>query len=475
MQLTRDGGKTWTNVTKALSGLPEWGTVTTIEASRHEAGTAYVVVDNHRLDDNRPYLYKTSDFGETWQRLDATLPEDVYLHVVREDPTSRDMLYLGTERGVAFSRDGGRSWNALKLNLPTVPVHDLAVKDGSLVVGTHGRSMWIFDHLHVLRELSPKITGQPAHLFAPQPAVRWRFRDVAPDVWAGDNPRGRAAFAYWLKEAPKGEVTIEVLDAREQVVATLSSTPRPWPGHDDNQSKFEEAAKKAALTREAGVNVAAWDLTHRGAEPLQGAKLDAGDLITGPLAVPGTYTVRLAVDGRRLATTSLTVLPDPRVKTSQADLEAQVTFALSIRDQLTRLTRIGVQIRSIREQLVRLGHVLRDDARAAGLMKQSAALVARLDDLEAKIHNPKAEIVYDILAPRGGSQLYSRMAPLLDSAKEPDGVPTQGTREVFAAQKSELDGHEKELSRLVESELAAINEAAKGLGLPHIVSSVARK
>ena len=474
VHLTRDGGKTWTNVTKALPGLPEWGTVTSIEASRHDAGTAYVVVDNHRLDDNRPYLYKTGDFGETWQRLDGALPEDVYLHVVREDPVEPDMLYLGTERGVAFSRDGGRSWSALKLNLPTVAVHDLVVKDGSLVVGTHGRSMWIFDLLQVLRELSPKITGQPAHLFAPPPAVRWRFHDAVADVWAGDNPRGRVTLAYWLKEAPKGEVTIEVLDGRDEVVATLSSTPRPWPGHADNQPKFEEAAKKAALTREAGVNVAAWDLAHRGAELLQDAKLDGGDPTSGPLVVPGTYTLRLTVEGRPVATTTLTVQPDPRVKVPQGDLEAQVAFALSIRNEVTRLTRLGVQIRSVREQLVRVGQVWKDDERAAGLVKQSAVLVARLDDLEARIHNPKAEVVYDILAFKGGAQLYSRLAPLFDAAKEPDGVPTQGMKDVYAAQKLELDGYEKELARLFETELAPINEAAKGLGLPHIVSAPKR-
>jgi len=474
VHVTRDGGKTWTNVTKALPGLPEWETVATIESSRHDAGTAFVVVDNHRLDDNRPYLYKTGDFGQTWQRLDGTLPGDVYLHVVREDPVVRDMLYVGTERGVAFSRDGGRSWSSLKLNLPTVAVHDLVVKDQSLVVGTHGRSLWVFDHLDVLRELSPKITAQPAHLFAPPSAVRWRFRDEVPDVWAGENPRGRASLAYWLKEVPKGEVTIEVLDGRGQVVATLSSTPRPWPGHADNQAKFEEAAKKAALTKEAGVNVAAWDLAHRGAEMLQDAKLDGGDPFSGPLVLPGTYTVRLTVEGRPAATTTLTVQPDPRVKASQADLEAQVAFALSIRDDITRLTRLGVRIRTVRDQLVRLGQTLKDDGRAADLVKQSAALVAGLDGLEAKIHNPKAEVVYDILAFKGGARLYSRLGPLFDAAKEPDGVPTQGMREVYAAQKLELDGYEKELSRLVEIDLARINEAAKALGLPHIVPAAWR-
>jgi photosystem II stability/assembly factor-like uncharacterized protein len=145
VHITRDGGKTWKNLTSALPGIPEWATVSMIEASRHDAGTAYIVVDNHRLDDMKPYLYKTSDFGATWTRLDSSLPRDVYLHAIREDAKDRNLLYLGTERGVNYSMDGGKTWQPLKLNLPTVAVHDLAVKENTLVVGTHGRSIWAYD------------------------------------------------------------------------------------------------------------------------------------------------------------------------------------------------------------------------------------------------------------------------------------------------------------------------------------------
>src|SRR5262249_8196786 len=145
VQVSRDGGKSWDNVTANLPGLPEWATVTSIEASPFEAGTAYAVVDAHLLDDLRPYLFVTTDFGTSWKSLADKLPQDVYLHVVREDPKRRGLLYLGSERGVAFSTDGGATWRDLRLNLPTVPVHDLVVKDNDLVVGTHGRSIWILD------------------------------------------------------------------------------------------------------------------------------------------------------------------------------------------------------------------------------------------------------------------------------------------------------------------------------------------
>ena len=147
VHVSRDGGKNWMNVTSNISGMPEWGTVDLIEASPYDAGTAYVVVDAHRLDDMRPYLFKTSDFGQTWKNLSARLPQDVYLHAVRQDPVRKGMLYVGTEHGVAYSTDDGVTWQELKLNLPTVAVHDLHVKNDDLVIGTHGRSIWILDDL----------------------------------------------------------------------------------------------------------------------------------------------------------------------------------------------------------------------------------------------------------------------------------------------------------------------------------------
>ena len=469
VHVTHDGGKTWKNVTAALPGIPEWGTVSMIEPSRFDAGTAYVVIDNHRLDDMRPYLYKTADFGETWQRLDGTLPQDVYLHAVREDVKRPEILYLGTERGVTFTTDGGKTWRPLKLNLPTVAVHDLAVKENSLVVATHGRSMWVFDHLSVIRELSPRVTDSPIHLFTAPDAVRWRFSGAAADRWAGENPKGRAVFYYWLKEAPKDEITIEILDAADKAVATLSSKPRLWPGHTDNPAEFEETAKKWALPKEAAVNAAAWDLAYAGAEMIQNAKLDAGNPTQGPLVLPDSYTVRLTASGRT-ATTTLKVFPDPRIQVSEADLKAQVAFALSVRDDITRLTRLVRRLRSVREQLAGRNALLKETAGAAQLVKDSEALIGKLDALEAQMQNPKAEVVYDILAMKGGAKLYSRLSALFSAAMEPDGPPTQGMREVYAAQKQELDGCESELKRLFSVDLAALNEAARKLNFPFIIA-----
>ncbi len=468
VHVTRDGGKTWKNVTSALTGLPEFGTVSMIEASRFDAGTAYVVVDNHRQDDLKPYLYRTTDFGATWQRLDNTLPPDVCLHAIREDSKNKNTLYLGTERGVDFSVDGGKSWQPLKLNLPRVAVHDFAVKDNTLVLATMGRSIWAFDHLSVIRELSPQVTNAKAHLFTAPEAIRWRWHAGFGEKFSGENPPAGTVIYYSLKEALKSDLTIDILDADNKIVTTLSSKAKTARGAYDDVAEEQEALNKSALTKEAGVNAAVWNLTYAGAEMIQNAKLDAGNPANGPLVPPGNYTVRLKADGQEL-TTLLKVLPDPRVKMTDPDYQTQIAFGLAVRDEISRLTRIVNQLRSVRQQLTTRNELLKDETRASQLVKDSEALIVKLNNLEERIHNPKAEVFYDILAFKGGTKLYSRLAPLYDWATEADGLPTQGMREVYADQKKELDQDEAELEKLVNSELAALNEAAKKASYPHVI------
>jgi photosystem II stability/assembly factor-like uncharacterized protein len=469
VQVTRDGGKNWKNVTRAMPGVPEWGTVSMIEPSRTEAGVAYVVVDAHRLDDTHPYLYRTTNFGESWTRLDSKLPQDVYLHSVRIDTLHPEILYVGSERGVAFSTDGGASWRSLKLNLPTVAVHDLVLKDNSLVLATHGRSFWILDHLSAIRELSPQMMRNPLGLFAAGDAVRWRWHSGPGDKWAGENPPRGAVIYYWLKEAAKDEVKIEILDADNHVVKTLSSKPKtPTSNDDEDPAEAMEAAKKAALSTGAGLQQALWDFTFEGSELVQNAKLDSGDPTVGPMALPGSYTLRLTAGGRTV-TAPLKVVPDPRSQLSAEELRAQLSMAMTMRDDITRLTQIVRQLRSVRQQLSARNDLLKGNAKAANLVKDSEALLSKLDVLEAKIHNPKAEIVYDILAMRGGAKLYSRLSYLYDTVTESDGAPTQGTKEVYVDQKRELEGYDAEFKQLISTDLARLNDLAKHLELPIVI------
>ena len=191
VHITRDGGANWTNVTGAMPGFPEWGTVSLIEPSPFDAAAAFVVVDAHRMDDMRPYLYATADYGRTWKRLDAGLPQDIHLHAVREDPQKRGQLYVGTERGVIYSPDAGTTWRSLQLNLPTVPVHDLVVKDEALVLGTHGRSIWILDDLVALRELSPQVTAAGSVRVHYPGGDALAVRRDAQGAWGRPEPTGR--------------------------------------------------------------------------------------------------------------------------------------------------------------------------------------------------------------------------------------------------------------------------------------------
>jgi photosystem II stability/assembly factor-like uncharacterized protein len=471
VHVTRDAGKSWTNVTAAMAGFPEWGTVSLVEPSPFDAATAYVVVDAHRLDDMRPYLFKTSDYGKSWKRLDDGLPQDVYLHAVREDPARRGQLYLGTERGVMFSTDDGASWRPLKLNLPTVAVHDLVVKDDDLVVGTHGRSIWVLDDLQPIREMNDRVAAADVHLFPAADAVRWRFGDGS---WASrhgrfPNPPAGASIYYFLKAKPKGELKIEILDGRNRVVRTLSSVPGEpdYSSEDDDPEDF----KKAALATDPGVHRAVWDLTWEGARKIKHGKIDTGDPSNGPRAVPGTYTVRLSLDGRTL-TSPLRVATDPRGNLPQADLEAQLTFALRVRDDISKLTGLVNQVRSVREQLQARARAL--DARKAepgiaDLLKQSEAVIKKADALEDRLHNPTAEIVYDILAMRGGTRLYSRLSPLQMWAVEAEGRPTAGMEQVLAEQEKELAQLAQDTESFIGREVQPLNDAAARLSVSFVI------
>ena len=470
VHVTRDAGQTWANLTANVPGLPEWGTVAAIEPSPHDAAVAYLVVDAHRMDDARPHLWKTADYGKTWQSLAAGLPEDGYLHAVREDPKKKGLLYVGTEKGVSYSPDDGATWNDLRLNLPTVPVHDLVVKGDDLVVGTHGRSIWILDDLTALREWSKDVGAKAAHLFTARPAVRWRH-DAPVSSQAkgpGQNPPVGAVLHYWLKDEPRGDVQLEILDEKGAVVRRRTSRKVEPEAPPDDPDAGEDGSEKKALSKKAGLQRAVWDLRHEGAVKIARAKIDSGDPAEGPMALPGAYTARLTVDGQVL-TTPLEVRPDPRSAVSRTDLEEQLAFALALREDLTRLSGIVRDLRSVRAQVISRSALLEGRPGAAPLGEAAAALEAKCDALEERLHNPRAEVSYDILARPGGAQLYSRLAPLYSWAHDGDGRPTQGMREVYGELKKELDALGAEWKAILETDVPALNAKARELAPDFVV------
>ncbi len=522
VHVSRNGGGSWENVTPRgpANRWPEWGTVRCIEASPFDAGTAYVVVDAHKLDDRRPYLFQTKDFGQSWRRIEISRNPKIetddgdagfgfrtsdyaqgYLHVVREDPQRQGLLYLGGERGLLTSWDDGENWSPLRLNLPTVAITDLVVKHNDLVLGTNGRSIWILDDLTPLRQWKPAIQDRETFLFPTAPAVRYRYHTPLGEkkpLGAGTNPPPGAIVHYFLKTKPKGDITLEILDDKSRRVTLLSSKKEPEEKPDPGDYT-ERGYKKTVLAADAGLHRLVWDLRYEGAETIKGAKADTGESKMGPLVNPGVYTLKLTVAGQT-RTTKLHVLPDPRtispgvwartasklagtsetsgLLTPEAilsrvewpaqavELKDQIELTLKIRDDITSLARTVEQIRRVRGQIVARNELLKDDAPARSLVKASRELLPRLDALEEKLHNPRAKIPYDILAQKGGARLYSQLVWLFEAMKDSDGAPTQGIREQFEEQSELLRKYQDEWQKLLSKDLAALNEQAKKLDVP---------
>jgi photosystem II stability/assembly factor-like uncharacterized protein len=463
VHVTRDGGAHWTDVTSNVRGLPEWGTVDMIEPSPFDAATAYLVVDAHRLDNTHPYIWKTTDYGKTWKSLAGNLPADVYLHSVREDPAMKGMLYAATERGVSFSRDDGATWQVLGMNLPTVAVHDLVVKEGDLVLATHGRSIWILDDLTPVRQFSKEIFEKPAFIFPPRPAVRWEERSGFHAKSPGENPPYGAIINYYLKAKVEGDLTLEILDASGTVVRTLTSKKPPQEFAEDDPDGGEE--KKADLKNEPGVQRVAWDLEYQHGKKIWKAKSE-GNPEAAPRVAPGVYTLRLHA-GKEIVNSTVEVKPDPRLGLTPQDLQAQVQFARQVSDQMTRITTLVGQIRSVKEQVHIKSDALAGNDQAADWTKAAKALMDRCDTIEQKLHNPAAQVEYDILAK--GARLYSRVGPLLSGVLEGSGPPTEGQKSVFADQVKEIDSIEAEWRALLTEDLAGLEKRGKDAGVSGVV------
>jgi photosystem II stability/assembly factor-like uncharacterized protein len=497
VHVTGNGGETWKNVTP--KGIPEWGTVTCIEPSPFAASKAFVTVEAHRLADRKPYLFRTNDGGKTWTNLSARVPGDLgYLRVIREDPKKQGLLFLGAERGLAYSSDEGQTWKRLKLNLPPVAVSDLHVKHNDLVVGTNGRSIWILDDLTPVREWSPALSKK-THLFEPPPAVLYHTsgtREIGTYLNPGKNPPSGAILHYTLARKPAGEITLEVVDAEGKQVRLLTSKKEPEEPQEEDGGYSAERPKKTVLPREAGLHRVIWDLRYQKPETIKGAKLDMGTPEVGPRVIPGTYTLKLTVDGET-QTTTLRMLPDPRTLPvellsrlrkehgpgcSLGELLAEgeplpdagerrerLAFALRLREDISSLARTVNQIRQVAGQLRRRNELLAKDPQAKELIAQTKKVLEQMKHLEEQLHNPRAEVPYDILAQKGGAKLYSQLVWLFEQAKSSEGPVTQGLREVSQEQEKLLKQYQEEWSALRARELASLEAQARKAGFPGIL------
>jgi len=470
VHISRNDGESWDNVTPR--GAPEWATVVAVEASRFDAGTAYVVFDAHRLDDETPYIWKTTNYGYTWIDLSRDLDSETYLKMIREDTKKEGLLYLGTERGVMVSHNGGTKWESLRLNMPTVAIADLAVAGDDLIVGSLGRAAYALDDLTPLREMSSDIENEAAYLFKPLDGIRWIYSSgqEGGDSGSTSNPNRGVTVTYYLGEEPDDDISLEILNDAGDIVRTLSSiVPEPYlaPDHPDARPGRENSAD---MTKNKGLNRASWNLTHDGATEIPGSTNDAGRVNFGPMVTPGSFTARLVV-GDEIVEQSFSVLPDPRSDAPIENLRIQNAFLLAVRDRISAVSEDAIRIRAVRDQLEAHHASLEDDPTAARLVTLGEEALGALREVDLVLYNPDAKVNYDILrGEHGGAKLYSRYGWLYGSSIDHKGPPTQGMSEVDAELIAIYEEAKSELERVLSEDIGRINSLAGELGVDYIVN-----
>ncbi|HXY48107.1 MAG TPA: hypothetical protein VEI01_01560 [Terriglobales bacterium] len=466
IQLTRDGGKNWTNVTPKQ--LPEWSRVSLIDASAFDASTAYVAVDRHQLDDMHPYIYKTADFGKSWTAITKGIPDTTFVRAVREDPRKRGLLYAGTERGVYVSFNDGADWRSLQLNLPTVPVHDLIVKNDDLVLATHGRSFWVLDDVSPLRQFTDELAKQNVHLYTPATAYRMHNpepEDLPKATLAGQNPPPGAVIYYFLKDNPKGETTLEILDAKGNLVRKYSSQQLELPEEPPDP---EDKKPEKEIKPEAGLNRFVWDLRYEPATRVPGYYLWEQKVgARGPLALPGQYQVRLSVEGKS-QTAPLELKLDPRVKVSQADLERQFDLLIQIRDRLSQVQEAVNQIQDVSSQTAALKTRFPETVNFHSLLVAADDLDKKLVSVRAPLINLRIRSNEDSLA--FPPQLNAQLAALaMVVGGDSDSAPTEAAYAQFEVLKKQSDEALARWAELQKTDLSAFEKLAAEHGVPAVV------
>lgn len=507
IHLSQDEGKSWDEVTP--SDLPEWTTIANIELSPHDPAAAYVAAYRYKLDDYRPFLYRTNDYGKTWQKITRGIPDDDFTRVIRADPVRRGLLYAGTETGLYLSFDDGESWQRFPgnweslpgRNLPVVPIYDLTVKNDDLVVATHGRSFWILDDITPLREMSDHAAEASVHLFKPRPTYQdagtpalylrtilgplpappgWvdyplagvvgagSYENRRPDgstyrvhIDAGDNPPRGVLVSYLLKNKPEGEVTLTFLDARGGQITSFTSG-NEQAGENEKVSTSLSAQQVPA---QPGMNRFVWDTRYPAAIPLPGDPAPNWPVPNqGPEAPPGTYQVRLTVDGQD-STETFEIVMDPRVVASQEEFEERFDLLARIRDKLSETHEAILRLRAVRQQ----AEVWERRAEGqADVTEAAQRLHQKLSAIEGELVQTKVQGALDIT--KYPVKLSVKIRGLAGAVASVLGAPTQQSWDVFENLSGRINEQLKRLEDLMRIDVAAFNDLVRQADLPPIIS-----
>jgi photosystem II stability/assembly factor-like uncharacterized protein len=472
IHITRDGGKSWQNVTPPQ--LKPWSKVSIIEASHFDAGTAYAAINSFRLDDLRAHIYRTRDYGKMWTEITRGIPEGGASNVVREDPTRKGLLYAGTEGSVYVSFNDGDDWQPLQLNLPHTSMRDLAIHGDDLIVATHGRSFWILDDVTPLRQMNADIAKESVHLFVPQEAIRFRWNrnpdtPLPPEFPAGKNPPDGAIIDYYLADDSKGPVKLEIFDEQDHPVRGYSSSDKAEPlektaGEHPIPMYWVRPAQ--ILSGAAGMHRFVWDMHYAPPEslaheyPISAIVHDTPKNPLGAWALPGNYTVRLAVDGR-ISTQPLRVKMDPRIKTPLGDLRKQFEMESGSVERMNKSFEALLQVRSVRTQL-------KERSAKAGkgsLADAMAALDKQAAELEGAAQSNFFGLPLGAKQPENFSSLNQHFGGILAVADSADAAPTSQATLVYKELEEALEKLTARWAKIQEQEVAALNVELKRAGL----------
>ena len=441
IQITRDGGATWTEVGRRIRGLPAYAWIAKIEASPHDSGTAFVAVDNHRSDDFRPYVFMTTDYGRNWRNLSTALPQDDYVKVVRQDPRNPNLLYVGMERGIYASWEMGRNWISIRNGLPAVSVRDIQIqrRENDLVIGTHGRGAYILDDLTPLQALTDALDGD-ATLFPIRRATRWQIasRDASlgqRSYRAANPPRG-ALIHFYLRAAPEREVTLSIADAAGEEIRSIT-----------------------LRDLEAGVNRTVWDLRYEAPTPIRdqesGGRGGFFRARGGPLAPPGRYRVALS-GGDWQVSGDLELRGDPRIEMSDADYRAQFDALITLRGMASEINEAINLSKSIVSQLADIHDVVShaDDMEDAGLADTVTAAIDSLEAVTAEyLRRPPPRMTYR-QRPRVSEEIRSLMFAIGGVTARPTEPQVTRMRQL----RDEADSALVALDRIIDGQIRPLNQ-----------------